>query len=113
MIAMTNKSVRASAAVCALLGLALTAQAAGIGDIHQKAGVNCAVCHAEPGAAPRQEICTACHNPEQLRAKTAKVSPTNPHVSPHYELSCTNCHAAHKPGTDFCAQCHRFDFRVK
>ena len=113
MFAKNTKSIRAAAAVCALLGFALSAQAAGMGDLHQKAGVNCQVCHAQTGVAPKQEVCTTCHNPEQLRQKTARVVPTNPHVSPHYELSCTNCHAAHKKGTDFCAQCHKFDFKVK
>ena len=100
-----------AAGVC--FGAALsTASAAGMTDAHAKAGMTCASCHASPGAPVPESACTSCHNPEVLKKKTDKVVPTNPHVSPHYDLTCTHCHAAHKPGTDFCAQCHRFDFRV-
>lgn len=56
--------------------------------------------------------CPSCHNPEVLKKKTDKVVPTNPHVSPYDDLTCTHCRAVHKLGTDFCAQCHKFDLRV-
>ena len=47
--------------------------------------------------------------------KTAKVKPTNPHVSPHYgkDLECTNCHMGHMEPENFCNQCHQFDFKVR
>ena len=108
------KMIGAAAVLCALRGAGTPALAAGSGmaAAHQKAGVSCTVCHAKTGVAPKEDTCTGCHKPDALKQKTAKVVPANPHVSPHYELSCTNCHAAHKPGTDFCAQCHKFDFQV-
>lgn len=98
--------------LCCAAAASAASDAGGMAQAHQKAGVACAVCHAKPGVAPQESVCTNCHKPEVLKQQTQNVVPTNPHVSPHYELTCTNCHAGHKPSTDFCAQCHKFDFRV-
>ena len=61
------------------------------------------------------ETCTTCHQKDALVKKTAKVKPTNPHVSPHYgkDLECTNCHMGHMEPENFCNQCHQFDFKVR
>ncbi len=107
-------SLRVVAVLSVLLCCVTSSMAAeaGMAATHQKAGVACAVCHEKQGVPPKEQVCTRCHNLAQLQKLTAGVKPTNPHVSPHYQLSCSNCHAAHKQSTDFCAQCHKFDFRV-
>lgn len=84
---------------------------------HAKAGVVCEACHgpdkAKP-AVPELKTCAACHDVDAIVAKTEKVKPANPHVSPHYgkELECTNCHSMHGESTDYCTQCHNFGFKV-
>ena len=58
--------------------------------------------------------CTGCHQIEALVEKTKNVKPTNPHVSPHYgnTLECVNCHMMHGESTNFCDQCHQFNFKM-
>lgn len=111
---MNFKNFSAAALMCAALSLGLPSLAVGAGmaDAHQRAGLQCTVCHAKQGVAPAEATCTGCHNPADLQKKTAKMMPTNPHVSPHYELTCTNCHKGHQQSVDFCAQCHKFGFKV-
>ena len=100
---------------CAALALPFAASAGpnGSADVHQKAGVTCEACHKTPNKAPDPAVCLTCHTPDQVLARTEKVKPTTPHVSPHYDLTCVECHGVHKAGKDFCAQCHKFDFVVK
>ena len=108
------------AALCAaLLGLALSVQAADQfgADRHVAKGVPCTMCHGPDKANPEMptiETCTKCHNTKQLVEKTKNVKPTNPHTSPHYQdqLDCTNCHYMHSKPENFCAQCHNFNFKV-
>ena len=82
---------------------------------HQLSGMSCAKCHGEGKKnAVETEVCESCHDPLKLSKKTADVKPENPHTSPHYgtSLNCTYCHRQHEPSENFCAQCHRFDFKV-
>lgn len=93
-----------------LLGLTLSTQAAGVADLHKN--LPCTTCHVEKNIPPTRAQCSSCHEDKALVTATADVKPVNPHVSPHYDLDCTNCHKGHSAGTDFCSQCHKFDFRM-
>ena len=103
--------------LCAMT-TAVSVQAAALGaDRHAQAGVKCESCHGNDKAnpvAPEIDVCTGCHNPDQLVEKTKDHKPTNPHVSPHYgkALECTYCHVQHGQTEDFCSQCHNFGFKV-
>lgn len=89
-----------------------------LADRHAKVGVTCESCHGPDQKnleMPTLDTCTGCHNLAALTEKTAKLKPTNPHISPHYQdqLDCTNCHMGHAEGVNFCNQCHQFDFKVR
>lgn len=84
--------------------------------VHQLKGMTCDRCHEKgkkPEAVP-MDTCVKCHNPDKLVEKTAKVKPENPHTSPHYgnTLDCNACHHQHQKSEDFCAQCHKFNFKT-
>ena len=107
-------------AVCVVFAAALPAAAADnfLADRHTAKGLNCQMCHGPDQKnlqTPTIETCTTCHQKDALVKKTAKVKPTNPHVSPHYgqDLECTNCHMGHMESENFCNQCHQFDFKVR
>jgi hypothetical protein len=84
--------------------------------IHQLNGVTCIKCHmtTEKPTVVKMEQCVACHPLEKLVEQTAKITPENPHTSPHYgtDLDCNVCHHQHRKSENFCAQCHAFEFRV-
>jgi len=85
--------------------------------IHQLTGVNCISCHGKTKTpeALTMEQCVACHgSTAKLMEKTKDVKPTNPHTSPHYgtELDCNLCHHQHAKSENYCAQCHKFDFKT-
>ncbi len=83
---------------------------------HNLLGVSCEQCHGkgQNRQAVEMKQCLACHNPDKLVEKTAKVKPENPHTSPHYgnTLDCNLCHHQHAKSENFCGQCHSFDFTV-
>ena len=84
---------------------------------HMLADVNCVKCHGKTKKpeALTMEQCVACHgSTTKLAEKTKVVKPTNPHTSPHYgtELDCNLCHKQHAKSENYCAQCHKFDFKV-
>jgi hypothetical protein len=84
---------------------------------HQLAGLNCVKCHGKTKTpeALTMEQCVACHgSTAKLAEKTKDVKPTNPHTSPHYgtELDCNLCHHQHAKSENYCAQCHKFDFKI-
>lgn len=121
---MTKTSLAAKtalfAAACTLFAAAFPASAADnfLADRHEAKGLSCQMCHGPDSKNPQTptiETCTACHQTDALVKKTAKVKPTNPHVSPHYgkELDCTNCHMGHMESENFCNQCHQFNFKVR
>ncbi len=83
--------------------------------VHQLSGVTCEKCHGKGKMqAVPMDTCVKCHNPGKLVEKTAKVKPENPHTSPHYgnTLDCNACHHQHQKSENFCAQCHKFDFKT-
>lgn len=84
---------------------------------HQLAGVNCEGCHGKTKKPEEvaMEKCVACHGATaKLAEKTKDVKPTNPHTSPHYgtDLNCNLCHHQHAKSENYCAQCHKFDFKT-
>lgn len=85
--------------------------------LHQLVAVGCADCHGatDKPEAVEAEKCLSCHGPlAKLVQRTAKVKPENPHHSPHWgdELDCTLCHQQHRKSEDYCAECHRFNYKV-
>lgn len=87
-----------------------------LSHLHQLQGATCAQCHEdvnnpEPVAKSR---CISCHDMEKVAAVTASVKPTNPHTSPHYgkKSDCNLCHHQHETSENYCAQCHKFDFKL-
>jgi len=84
---------------------------------HMLADVNCVKCHGKTKKpeALTMEQCVACHgSTAKLAEKTKDVKPTNPHTSPHYgtDLDCNLCHHQHAKSENYCAQCHKFDFKT-
>jgi hypothetical protein len=85
--------------------------------LHQLADVTCLKCHGktQKPEALTVEQCVACHgSTAKLAEKTKDVKPSNPHTSPHYgtELDCNLCHHQHAKSENYCAQCHKFDFKT-
>lgn len=85
--------------------------------LHQLAGVGCADCHGKGGqpAPVDMEQCLSCHGSgEKVSALTAKMKPQNPHTSAHYgsDLDCNVCHRQHEKSENYCAECHRWEFKV-
>lgn len=85
--------------------------------VHALGGVGCADCHGKGTAKPQaveMARCLSCHGSgDKVAALTAKMK-QNPHTSPHYgtELDCNVCHRQHEKSEDYCAECHRFGFKV-
>lgn len=87
------------------------------GHHHILADVHCVKCHGKTKTpeALTMEQCVACHGPTaKLAEKTKDVKPNNPHTSPHYgtDLDCNLCHHQHAKSENYCAQCHKFDFKT-
>lgn len=118
-----NQFLRASAVFAFAALTSMTASSVFAADNfgsqrHISKGLTCETCHGPDKANPKEpttDTCTQCHNVSALVAKTAKVKPTNPHTSPHYQdrLDCINCHLQHDTPQNFCNQCHTFDFKVR
>ena len=105
-------------AASALLFICPAAWAQDFGaDRHVQKGVPCQACHGKDNsvAYPNIDQCKQCHDTEQLADKTKNYKPRNPHTSPHYgtELDCVLCHLQHEKPTDYCAQCHNFNFKPR
>src|SRR5512135_2340222 len=85
-----------------------------LADKHKKAGFNCEGCHRENPhkANSRMAICFPCHGDYSRLAERTKTMIPNPHSSHLGEIACENCHHAHKPSVDHCAQCHYFRLKV-
>ena len=84
-------------------------------DRHVAKGIQCKSCHGEDMKSPEypdENTCLQCHNKDAVAEKTKDVQPTNPHKAPH-NGDCTLCHMQHEPAVDYCAQCHKFGFKVK
>lgn len=84
-------------------------------DKHVAKGVACQTCHGQDlknPEFPTEATCTQCHPKAQLIEKTKNLPGANPHNAPH-NGDCINCHLMHEQPEDYCAQCHKFNFKVK
>ncbi len=112
--ALANKTL-SDCAGCHAKASALTGKLP-LSHTHQFAGVTCKSCHVNPRKAEpaKSATCLTCHAGEVIFAATAEVKPTNPHGSPHYgkESDCNLCHHQHGKSENYCAQCHKFEFKV-
>lgn len=92
-----------------------TAQASDFGaDRHAARGLDCTSCHGPDKANPEypdEKACLKCHNRDDVAERTKALSP-NPHRAPH-NGDCTLCHMQHEAEVNYCAQCHKFDFKMK
>ncbi|MDO5532311.1 cytochrome c3 family protein [Sutterella sp.] len=99
----------------ALLFSTAAVQAADFGaDRHVARGLECKTCHGADMKSPEfpdQEVCLQCHKRENVAERTKALNP-NPHTAPHNN-DCVLCHYQHEPEDNYCAQCHKFDFKMK
>ena len=62
------------------------------------------------GLEDSDEFCLneACHNltRDDLIEATSDMGEYNPHVAQHGEITCSNCHKAHRASVMYCTQCH-------
>lgn len=82
-------------------------------DRHIARGVACQSCHGpdmKNPSYPDQTTCITCHEKGALIEKTKNIKPVNPHAAPH-NGDCTLCHMQHEEPVDYCAQCHKFNFK--
>ena len=81
---------------------------------HQKSGVQCSGCHKEmpPKSNVTMAACFQCHGDYAKIAERTKILEKNPHSHHLDELECDKCHHVHKASIDYCAQCHKFGFKV-
>lgn len=115
---MKKLSARLALASVLLAFAASSAFAAGMGaDRHVARGLKCESCHGPDKKieTPEKAQCLQCHDAKKISEKTKDVKPHNPHDSPHYhqDLDCTLCHVQHEAPENYCAQCHKFDYKVK
>jgi fumarate reductase flavoprotein subunit len=85
-----------------------------LADRHKNAGLTCGACHDEgrPETEPPAAGCVRCHGDLVKMGERTRAVPRNPHASHKGDLECRMCHRAHRPSTDWCAQCHTSVFRV-
>jgi fumarate reductase flavoprotein subunit len=91
-----------------------------LGDRHVAKGMNCQTCHIENSKelkndGAKHEICVQCHGfYDKVAEKTKPSNPEegNPHGQHDGNLPCTECHKGHKPGVNYCGQCHGYNFKV-
>jgi cytochrome c3-like protein len=87
-----------------------------LSHLHQLRGLTCETCHADvqDPEPPKFAACLGCHTGESIFTATAGVKPSNPHGSPHYgkEADCNLCHHSHEKSENYCASCHKFEFKV-
>lgn len=88
---------------------------------HVAKGLPCTSCHVKDGSAElkiddqKHEACVGCHG--WYDAVSKRTQPKNPEeVNPHSQhdgnLPCTECHKGHKPGVNYCGECHMYTFKV-
>lgn len=88
---------------------------------HVARGVTCEQCHTDVAKGTlkidknRYEACVQCHGwYDKVAAKTQPANPEemNPHSQHDGNLPCSTCHKGHKPGENYCANCHYYTFKV-
>lgn len=99
----------------------LYAQQQFLADRHAARSVSCEGCHVTKGKPEinkdekGREACVACHGyyPEMIKRTEKPGEEVNPHDQHDGELPCTECHKGHKPGVNYCEECHgTFVFKV-
>ena len=82
--------------------------------LHAEARVSCSSCHLKFSVEEEVsiEVCLKCHGSYADLAIVTKGAEPNPHESHLGKINCTLCHKIHEPSTDFCEQCHSFEFKV-
>lgn len=91
-------------AICLSVG---TAHAVGVAGFHPE----CGVCHtATPPAAANADVsaCVGCHGEAPEKGSVTIDGKTlNPHKG-HFDVyECQQCHKAHTPSVNGCAECHK------
>ncbi|MCI5851313.1 MAG: cytochrome c3 family protein [Sutterellaceae bacterium] len=118
-----RKAAAAALVLAAGLFTALSANAAGVADLHAAKGLKCDACHvtATGGALKAEKsdygVCATCHGDyqkmiEKTDAKHKDSGQPNPHAQHDGALPCTECHKGHKASVNYCAQCHSFVYKV-
>lgn len=77
-------------------------------------GLKCESCHSEnPPSKGSQDACIGCHGDlAEVGKGTELTDLPNPHINHNEDLYCDDCHKGHKEPTNFCNQCHEFEFRI-
>lgn len=92
-----------------------------LADRHvEKYHLTCASCHdpAKPTVLKQvndRDICITCHGDYDKMYKLTMPKDEaegNPHAQHDGVLPCTECHHGHKPGTNYCAECHTWEFKT-
>lgn len=84
---------------------------------HMMNGIYCLGCHRnyvdQVEASETQERCIECHGDYErlMKLPTSSNYDNNPHKTHYPDLKCRVCHHGHKEFTDYCAQCHQFDYK--
>jgi len=110
----------ASVTASALVLVAGTSMAASsnkvLADRHTDAGAQCTACHesAQPAkdAYVESDRCLSCHGSRaKIAEKQAAMGKRNPHDNHLGDIDCVLCHAGHRKGESYCANCHK-DFSL-
>ncbi len=88
-----------------------------LADRHIARGMQCNSCHEADGktlrAAGDLDVCASCHGDyTKMIEKTEGRYTVNPHAQHEGALPCSECHKGHKPGVNYCGQCHNFVYKV-
>ena len=104
-----------------LLGLSAYAQEKFLADRHvERYKLACTSCHdpATPSELKQilgRDVCVSCHGDYDKVYKLTipkNEAEGNPHAQHDGLLPCTECHHGHKPGTNYCSECHTWDFKT-
>lgn len=90
-----------------------------LADRHVARGMACTSCHIDGGfelkSVEPYGVCAQCHGGyDAMMEVTGEkyLESTDPHSQHDGDLSCTECHKGHKPGQNYCAGCHEFEFKI-
>ena len=106
--------------LCSSLGAAY-AQEKFLADRHvERYKLACTSCHdpATPSELKQilgRDVCVSCHGDYDKVYKLTipkNEAEGNPHAQHDGLLPCTECHHGHKPGTNYCSECHTWDFKT-
>lgn len=90
-----------------------------LANSHKNVGLNCTDCHTTYDYDELDTIskkCITCHDGHFEIVKISdlqKHEEVVPHKSHFEDLACTKCHSVHYEFKDFCAGCHKWDFKWK